>query len=178
MHCAAEGDTFIDYASGAYCRNIANSAPDFGHWLIISFVVLVILPVNVPAFRYSPVLATILVTKYLFWMLLGHALGHLFVYPHDPSGNYYAVRRAGWHPFWDRLWPIFNPDSELIRDGGFEEPEYTDFIPPPEWVFQCPVCGARQPYQVCVCWIAGMEPMVTRWRITSGGVMLISRDNH
>ena len=44
--------------------------------------------------------------------------------------NYYTVRRAGWHPFWDRLWPIFNPDSDLIRNGGFEEPEYTDFVPP------------------------------------------------
>lgn len=120
---------------------------------IISFVALLILPVGVSAFRYSPVMATMLVTKYLFWMLLGHGIGHLFIYPHDPSGNYYAVRRAGWHPCWDgRLWPIFNPDSELIRDGGFEEPEYTYFVPPADWQFQCPVCGARQPYQKCVCW--------------------------
>lgn len=122
---------------------------------IISFVVLVILPVHVPAFRYSPVLATILLTKYLFWSLLAHGIGHFFVYPHDPTGNYYAVRRAGWHPFWDRLWPIFNPDSELIRDGGFEEPVYTDFVPPDDWKYQCPVCGARQPYDFGVCWMCG-----------------------
>ena len=55
----------------------------------------------------------------LVWLqLFGHRLGHHFIYHHDPSGNYYQVRRAGWHPFWDRLPSIFNPDSEFVRDGG------------------------------------------------------------
>ena len=105
------------------------------------------------AVRFSPILATILVTKYVAISLLIHGFGHFFVYPTDP--NYYHVRRAGWHPFWDRLWPIFNRDSELIRNGGFEEPEYTDFIPPADWKYQCPVCGARQPFDYGVCWLCG-----------------------
>ncbi len=84
-----------------------------------------------------------------------HAFGHFFVYPLDPTGNYYSVRQAGWHPFWDRLWPLFSPDSDLIRNGGFEEPQYIDFVPPADWQFQCPVCGARQPFEICVCWNCG-----------------------
>lgn len=119
---------------------------------IVSFVVLKIFPTE-SAVRFSPILATILVTKYVAISLLIHGFGHFFVYPTDP--NYYHVRRAGWHPFWDRLWPIFNRDSELIRNGGFEEPEYTDFIPPADWKYQCPVCGARQPFDYGVCWLCG-----------------------
>jgi hypothetical protein len=57
----------------------------------------------------------------LVWLqLFAHRVGHHFIYPHDPSGNYYNVRRAGWHPFWDRLPSIFNPDSEFVRDGGLQ----------------------------------------------------------
>lgn len=57
----------------------------------------------------------------LVWLqLFVHRLGHHFVYPHDPSGSYYDVRRAGWHPFWDRLPAIFNPDSEFVRDGEMQ----------------------------------------------------------
>ena len=57
------------------------------------------------------------------------------------------------HPFWDVT--AFNFDSELIRDGGFEEPEYTGFVPPADWRFQCPACGARQPFDFGVCWLCG-----------------------
>lgn len=57
----------------------------------------------------------------LVWLQLAvHRFAHHFIYPHDPNGNYYDVRRAGWHPFWDRLPTIFNPDSEFVRDGGVQ----------------------------------------------------------
>ena len=125
---------------------------------ILSVVVLWILPFKTPAcdpFRYGPVLATILVFKIVFWALVAHTIGHFFIYPHDPTGNYYQVRAMGWHPFWDRLWPIFNPDPPFVRDGGIFEPEYTKFVPPDDWPYQCPSCGARNPYEVCVCWNCG-----------------------
>lgn len=123
-------------------------------WWIVGFVVLTVLPV-VSAWRFSIVLATIMLTLQIGIALVAHGIGHFFIYPNDPIGNYYTVRRAGWHPFWDRLWPIFNPDSDLIRDGGFEEPEYTGFVPPADWQHQCPVCGARQPFEFGVCWLCG-----------------------
>ena len=89
----------------------------------------------------------------LVWLqLFVHRIGHHFIYPHDPSGNYFDVRRAGWHPFWDRLWPIFNPDTELIRDGGIQEPQYAGFAPPLHWRCQCPKCGSRVQHQIDVCW--------------------------
>jgi hypothetical protein len=89
----------------------------------------------------------------LVWLQLTvHRIAHHLVYPHDPNGNYHQVRQAGWHPFWDKLPSLFNPDTELIRNGGFEEPQYTNFVPPADWKFQCPVCGARQQTSFCVCW--------------------------
>ena len=88
----------------------------------------------------------------LFWQMVVHTIAHYYLYPFvDP--NYYSVRRAGWHPFWDVT--AFNFDSELIKDGGFEEPEYTGFVPPTHWRFQCPVCGARQQTNFGVCWYPG-----------------------
>lgn len=92
----------------------------------------------------------------LVWLqLFVHRLAHLYVYPNDPTGTYYQVRQAGWHPFWDRLPMIFNPDSELIRDGGIQEPHYTGFVPPASYRFQCPKCGSRVQHQVDVCWNCG-----------------------
>lgn len=55
----------------------------------------------------------------IVWLQLSvHRFAHHFIYPHDPTGNYHHVRDTGWHPFWDRLPPLFNPDSEQIRHGG------------------------------------------------------------
>jgi hypothetical protein len=54
-------------------------------------------------------------------------------------------------PYFDSLpWPL-NPDSKITKETGIEEPS-TSFRPPASWKFQCPVCGARQPSRVCVCW--------------------------
>jgi len=90
----------------------------------------------------------------IFWQLVTHRMAHHFVYPFvDP--NYHSVRKAGWHPFWD-VTP-FNLDNDLIKDGGFEEPEYKEFVPPADWRFQCPVCGARQPTDFGVCWFPGCD---------------------
>jgi len=56
---------------------------------------------------------------------------------------------AGWHPYWDGT--VFNHDSELIKDGGFEEPEYTGFIPPEHFRYQCPRCLVRVEHSFGVC---------------------------
>lgn len=85
----------------------------------------------------------------LFWQWVVHTIAHHLIYPYADL-NYHALRKAGWHPFWDTT--VYNHDSELIKDGGFAEPEYTNFIPPVDWRFQCPVCGARQQTNFGVCW--------------------------
>lgn len=54
--------------------------------------------------------------------------------------------------YWVTLpWP-WNPDPLVVRQGGFAEPTYTNFVPPDTWMYQCPKCGARVPEAVCVCW--------------------------
>ena len=121
---------------------------------VVSFCFLVILPVRILSPDWCLMVGLILTTAYVSFFLFIHFLGHLFIYPHVAE-NYYTTRAAGWHPFWDTKWRIFNPDSELIRNGGFEEPEYTDFVPPADWQFQCPVCGARQPFDEGICWMCG-----------------------
>ena len=89
---------------------------------------------------------------FLFWAMVTTTFAHHFIYPlvqHD----YHEVLKTGWHPFWDTS--MFNFDSELIKDGGFEEPEYKNFVPPAWWTNQCPVCGARQQTHFGVCWNPG-----------------------
>lgn len=54
--------------------------------------------------------------------------------------------------YWVTLpWP-WNPDPISVRQGGFPEPQYTDFVPPDSWMYQCPNCGARVPESHGVCW--------------------------
>ncbi|MAP10262.1 MAG: hypothetical protein CMM00_16305 [Rhodopirellula sp.] len=92
----------------------------------------------------------------IIWLQLGvHRFAHHFVYPNDPSGSYFEVRRAGWHPFFDRLPRLFNPDPELIRIGGKQEPRYSGFVPPRNWTFQCPECHSRVQFEIDVCWNCG-----------------------
>lgn len=67
------------------------------------------------------------------------------------SSQYHAYRQGGGDPYFDSLpWPL-NPDSRQVRETGMAEPN-TAFVPPANWKFQCPVCGAKQPSRVCVCW--------------------------
>ena len=93
-----------------------------------------------------PFWVTVIITA-LFWSFLW--IGTLMV-KHDP--DYQRWVRAGGHYFWDTLPRVLNPDSELIRNGGFAEPMYTGFIPPESWTHQCPSCGARVQYAIDVCW--------------------------
>jgi len=53
-----------------------------------------------------------------------------------------------------------DPSGFPFVEGGMSstaipEPTYTDFIPPPHWRYQCPVCGARVEMAVDVCWRCG-----------------------
>lgn len=67
------------------------------------------------------------------------------------TSYYKAYRNGGGDPFFDILPWFINPDSKIVRETGMEEPN-TNFVPPSDWEFQCPKCGARQPTRVCVCW--------------------------
>lgn len=71
----------------------------------------------------------------------------------DP--NFQRWKRMGGRPYWDSLgWPI-NTATPIEKQTGLAEPEYTDFIPPADWCYQCPVCGARVEKQIDVCWRCG-----------------------
>ncbi len=90
-----------------------------------------------------------LVWTILFWQMVVGFFAHHFVYPYVDH-NYATIRKAGWHPYWDTT--AFNHDSELIKDGGFAEPEYTGFIPPKHFRYQCPRCLVRVEHSFGVCW--------------------------
>jgi hypothetical protein len=68
----------------------------------------------------------------------------------DP--NFQKWKKMGGRPYWDSIgWPI-NTATPIERQKGLAEPEYTDFVPPADWRYQCPVCGARVEKQIDVCW--------------------------
>lgn len=68
----------------------------------------------------------------------------------DP--DFQQWKKMGGRPYWDSIgWPI-NMATPIERETGLAEPEYTDFVPPAEWRYQCPVCGARVEKQIDVCW--------------------------
>ncbi len=71
----------------------------------------------------------------------------------DP--NFQKWKRMGGRPYWDSIgWPI-NTATPIERETGLAEPEYTDFVPPDYYRFQCPVCGSRVEKQIDVCWQCG-----------------------
>lgn len=90
-------------------------------------------------------------TVFLFggfaWAVTNFGMGLIY----GRSQQYDAYRRGGGDPFFDSLPRVFNPDSRQVRETGMAEPR-TSFVPPASWKFQCPVCGAKQPSRVCVCW--------------------------
>ena len=68
----------------------------------------------------------------------------------DP--NFQEWKRMGGRPYWDSIgWPV-NTATPIERETGLAEPEYTDFVPPANWRYQCPVCGSRVEKQIDVCW--------------------------
>lgn len=71
------------------------------------------------------------------------------------TGYHRFMLKNGWHPFWDGLPRLFNPDSELLRRHGLPEPVYTTFVPPESWSSQCANCGAALPNDDDPCWNCG-----------------------
>jgi hypothetical protein len=64
-------------------------------------------------------------------------------------------KQMGGRPYWDSIgWPI-NTATPIERQTGLAEPEYTNFVPPADWRYQCPVCGSRVEKQIDVCWRCG-----------------------
>ena len=76
-------------------------------------------------------------------------LGQVF-YGDDP--DYQTFRASGGDPYWSLLPPPINTDSLAVRAGGIPEPQ-TDFVPPSDWLIQCP-CGARNEDHG-ICWHCG-----------------------
>ena len=71
----------------------------------------------------------------------------------DP--NFQKWKRMGGRPYWDSIgWPI-NTSTPIERETGLAEPEYTDFVPPANWRYQCPVCGSRCEKKIDICWACG-----------------------
>jgi len=94
----------------------------------------------------------------MLWMvlpnLISQTIAHFFVYPNIPSvaADYARMKAKGWSPIWDAgIIGWANPDSEVLRNSGFPEPN-TNFVPPDFWIYRCPVCGARCPESWGVCW--------------------------
>lgn len=68
----------------------------------------------------------------------------------DP--NFQKWKKMGGRPYWDSIgWPV-NTATPIERETGLAEPEYTNFVPPCHYRFQCPRCGARVEKRIDVCW--------------------------
>lgn len=68
----------------------------------------------------------------------------------DPK--YQSLKAKGFDFFLDNLPETLNPDNDLERETGLKEPQYNGFVPPKNWLYQCPRCGARVEKQIDVCW--------------------------
>lgn len=66
--------------------------------------------------------------------------------------DYHFAKANGFVALYDLLPVWLNPDSHVTRRTGIQEPVYTNFVPPPYWKYQCPVCGARVQNGIDVCW--------------------------
>lgn len=81
------------------------------------------------------------------WLVTNAGMGLLF----GRNARYRNYRNSGGDPFFDSLPPVFNPDSQVVRQTGMAEPE-TNFVPPAKWQFRCPQCNARVQHRIDVCW--------------------------
>lgn len=78
-----------------------------------------------------------------------------WVVDRDPVSK--ELRRRGFDVYFDHLPSTINPDPMIVRGGGLPEPQ-TAFMPPDDWHWQCPACGARNPAQEGgACWHCGGE---------------------
>lgn len=103
-------------------------------------------------FPFSAVIGVSLVLTMLFnvvgWVVV--TIGGEAILRNDP--NFQKWKRMGGRPYWDSIgWPI-NTATPIESETGLAEPEYTGFVPPADWRYQCPVCGARVEKQIDVCW--------------------------
>jgi len=84
--------------------------------------------------------------------------------------NYDSFRDNGGDVFFDQLpWP-FNTDSEAVRQSGLAEPEYNNpnFVPDPNWEYQCSNCGARCEHTHYACWHCGYNWGKAPWEYECG----------
>ena len=106
-------------------------------------------------FPFRAVIGVSLVLTVLFnvvgWVVV--TLGGEAILHND--SNFQKWKQMGGRPYWDSIgWPI-NTATPIERQTGLAEPEYTDFIPPSHFKYQCPVCGSRVEKQIDVCWRCG-----------------------
>ena len=87
-------------------------------------------------------------------------------------------KQRGGRPFWDGAlgWPI-NTASDIERETGIAEPEYTTWTPPAHFKYQCPKCGSRVEKKIDVCWNSTTEPMATAQPTASGFQMANSPEH-
>ena len=103
-----------------------------------------------PWFVLALSLGTILLYGGFGWIFV--RIGMAVLHGNDP--DYHRFLRSGGDPYFASLpWP-FNPDSRATRVTGIREPK-TPFVPPDDWRFQCPNCGARVQHRIDVCWNCG-----------------------
>ena len=91
---------------------------------------------------------TVLFYGFFCWLFVN--IGMAILYGRSPE--YQRYRRNGGDPYFDSLPPPINPDSEITRQTGLPEPDYVSFLPPANWRYQCPRCGARVEHRIDVCW--------------------------
>lgn len=127
-------------------------------YFVTVFVILLVISIfwntlsGTNMFPLNAVIGSSVVMTVLFnvvgWMLNTVAGEALF----GRNAEYQKWKKTGGRPYWDSLgWPI-NTATPIERQTGLAEPEYTDFIPPSHFKYQCPVCGARVEKQIDVCW--------------------------
>lgn len=103
-------------------------------------------------FPFKAVIGASVILTFLFtsvgWLVSAVGAGVLL----QNNEEYQDWRKKGGRPYWDSLgWPI-NTATPIERQTGLAEPEYTTFVPPSSWLYQCPVCGSRVEKQIDVCW--------------------------
>jgi hypothetical protein len=103
-------------------------------------------------FPFGAVIGVSVVLTVLFnavgWIVV--TAGSKVLLNNDPE--FQKWKQMGGRPYWDSIgWPI-NTATPIERQTGLAEPEYTNFVPPADWRYQCPVCGARVEKQIDVCW--------------------------
>lgn len=76
-------------------------------------------------------------------------VGIRLLFGRDPE--YQRFVQSGGDPYLNALPKPLNPDSDVTRETGLQEPEISKSMPR-SWIYQCPVCACRQPQRICVCW--------------------------